>query len=406
MKIIYLHQYFKFPDESGGTRSYDLSKGFVKEGYSVDVITTTSEEKYKNNKGWFLISRENINVHYLYLPYDNKMSYQKRIMTFIKFVWLSTFKMHSIEADIIIATSTPLTIGIPALLTKWLKKTPFIFEIRDVWPEAVIAIGAIRNKYIQKLLYKLEYLIYKNAQSLVVLSSDMKKSIVNRYPQINKRIEIIENISEISRFQKIKPEGYSILDNYGIPKSRYIVLYAGTFGRVNGLKYAVSLAEKTLALDPTLIYVLVGDGIEKKEIIKISEDKGILNKNLYILDSIAKEELPQLYSEANLGSSFVIDIPELSANSANKFFDTLAAGKPILINYGGWQKEVINKDDIGHVLPPILDDKSILDFVEYTKNDSLQSKQKKKALEKAINSYSLEIATSTYISILKGANNV
>jgi glycosyltransferase involved in cell wall biosynthesis len=110
--------------------------------------------------------------------------------------------------------------------------------------------------------------------------------------------------------------------------------------------------------------------------------------------------LPHLYSTANMGSSFVINIEELWANSANKFFDTLAASKPVLINYGGWQKETIETNDIGYVLPPHLDRDAARAFIEYTRQEEQVRQQCKNALSLAKESYSLNVAASRYMDIL------
>ena len=402
MKLIYLHQYFKFPHESGGTRSYDLAKSFVKHGYEVEIITSTSENKYKKYKGWFTVKEDGLTVHYIFVPYDNTLSYMQRIVAFFKFMFLSTKKLLKIKADVVLATSTPLTIAVPALVNKRFKKVPFIFEVRDVWPEAPIAIGAVRNKWMQKALYWFEKKVYSRADAIISLSTDMEKSIITRYPTLkNKNIAVIENISEVNRFQQKNNSEKSFLRENNIPQNCFYVLYAGTFGKVNGLDYAVFLAKQTLEIDPKIIYLLVGSGREKDEIIENAQTKGVLNTNLFVLNSVSKAELPQLYSEVDMGSSFVINIKELWANSANKFFDTLAAGKPILINHEGWQKEVITKDNVGYALPPILNKDAIVDFVNYTQNKDLQTIQQENALKKASNSYSLEVATQKYISVLE-----
>ena len=115
-------------------------------------------------------------------------------------------------------------------------------------------------------------------------------------------------------------------------------MYAGTFGKVNGINYVIKLAQKLININPEIIFVLVGDGSEKELVIQEASHKKILNKNVYILDSVSKSDLSQLYFECDMGSSFVKNIQELWANSANKYFDTLASGKPILINHEGWQK--------------------------------------------------------------------
>jgi glycosyltransferase involved in cell wall biosynthesis len=401
MKILYLHQYFKFPNESGGTRSYDLATGFTKKGYTIDVVTSTSNSQFKTKKRWLKILKDDLTIHYIYLPYGNHLSYFKRILVFIQFIWFATFKLLSLRCDIVLATSTPLTIGIPALIKKWFHKTPFVFEARDVWPEAVIAIGAVKNILIQKFLYFLEKTIYKNAAAIVPLSIDMKASIVNRYPMITatKQVEVVENISEVNRFQKEFTIEYSVLENKIGFTPRFSVLYAGTFGRVNGLEYVINLAEKTKSLDISLVFILIGDGALKEAVIKLSKEKKVLNKNVFILDSVSKQKLPLWYHEVSMGSSFVIQIKELWANSANKFFDTLAAGKPILINHPGWQKKTIQNQNVGYVLPEKVSDKAAKEFVDYTLNVELLSKQKTNALALAKKKYSLEVAVDKYMKL-------
>ena len=405
MQLIYLHQYFKFPNEPGGTRSYDLAKSFANNGYKVEVVTTTSDEQFNNKKRWTLVRKENLTIHYIYLPYDNNQSFLKRTTVFVRFIFFAIFKLLSLKADVILATSTPLTIGIPALIKKWIHKTPYIFEVRDVWPEAVIAVGAIKNKLLQKTLFWLENLIYKNSAAIVPLSSDMKKSIVSRYPELaDKPISIIENLSEINRFQNGFDSKTSIVkEKIGfIP--RFTVLYAGTFGQVNGIDFVIKLAEKIKMIDSSIVFILIGNGAKKDETLAEANMRGVLNSNVFIWDAVSKNELPQLYHEASMGSSFVINIKELWANSANKFFDTLAAKRPILINHGGWQKEVILKENIGYILPQNIEEMDVLNFARYTQDNSLISTQRNNAVKVANNNYSLEIAVKKYQNLLEDIN--
>src|SRR5690554_4828353 len=399
MKLIYLHQYFKFPDETGGTRSYDLASSFLKKGIMVTVVSSTSDLKYKSNKRWTVIDKEGLNIHYIYLPYGNHLSYFKRIVVFFKFLWFSTFRLLKLKGDLVLATSTPLTIGIPALIKKWFSNTPYVFEVRDVWPEAVIAIGAIKNKWMQKILYWLEKLIYKNASAIVPLSTDMQKSIVSRYPQFKEKTSIvIENIAEVNRFQN-----EAVIDLKEIIgfKPRFSVLYAGTFGKVNGIHKVIELAKKTLLMDNQLVYILIGSGAEKENIIDLARKSEVLNKNVFIMEPISKGELPLWYNAVSMGSSFVIDIPELWANSANKFFDTLAAAKPVLINHEGWQAETIRAKNVWYVLPFEITEEVAADFVNYTMNNSKLNEQAKNALLLAKENYSLEVATENYLKVFE-----
>ncbi len=401
MKIVYLHQYFKFPNENGGTRSYDLSISFIRHGYKVVVVTATSDKKHKSSARWHIEEKEKIEIHHIYLPYANHLSSLQRSLVFLKFLWFSSFHLLSINADFVLATSTPLTIGIPAIIKKWFSKTPYIFEVRDVWPEAVIAIGAIKNKLAQKELFRLERMIYKHAAAIVPLSNDMKASIDRRYPEFKfKTSVVISNISEINRFQQKGLNSNIIEKSIGFAP-RFSILYAGTFGRVNGVDYVVKLAKYTLKYDPQLVYILIGEGAEKENVRLLAGKEGVLNKNLFILESVTKNELPDWYASASMGSSFVIDIPELWANSANKFFDALAASKPILINHEGWQKKEIQQNNVGFVLPTKLSDVAVREFVKYTQNRELIEKQQVNAIILAKRKYSLEKAVESYETIFQ-----
>ena len=149
--------------------------------------------------------------------------------------------------------------------------------------------------------------------------------------------------------------------------------------------------------------MLVGEGIERKALIEKAVKKKVLNKNLFILDPVSKIELSQLYFECDIGSSFVLPIKELWSNSANKFFDTLASGKPVLINYKGWQEEVINKKDIGYVLPPKINDDDVQKFAQYSLNKLLIAEQGVNSLSVAKKYYSKDMAIEKYNNIF---NNI
>ena len=123
------------------TRSYDLSASFVKLGHVLVIITSTSNKMYENSSKWNIELTENLEIHRIYLPYSNHFSNFKRSLVFLKFLWYASFRLLRLKGDVLLATSTPLTIGIPALIKKWFGKTPYIFEVRDVWPEAVMAIS-------------------------------------------------------------------------------------------------------------------------------------------------------------------------------------------------------------------------------------------------------------------------
>ena len=390
MKLLYIVQYFTFPNEADGTRPYDLAVSFVREG--VDVTVLTSDTSGKAREKWSYIERDGLKVYRLNCPYDNKMGFFRRIVSFCKFFINVSIKQFSFDYDLMLSSSTPLTNGIPALVAKYFRNKPYIFEVRDVWPGVPIAMGYFKNKLIQKMLYAFEKEIYKKASYVVPLSIGMDENIKRRYP--NDKSVVIPNISELNRFSHIEKTV-----DIDFPEGRRIVLYAGTFGNVNGLSYVNRLAKETLELDPNIWYYLIGLGKEKENIILEAKDLGVLNKNVFIFDPVKKNDLPYLYSKCTAGSSYVIDIPALWDNSANKFFDTLAAHRPMIINHEGWQADTIRKYNCGYVLPPKVSEEAAKAFVDYMTNDTLLKEQGENAFKLAKEQYSLEIAVEKYMGI-------
>jgi len=134
-------------------------------------------------------------------------------------------------------------------------------------------------------------------------------------------------------------------------EARRLVMYCGTIGRVNGVDYLVDVAESAAIDEPELAFVVVGDGSESESVRERAIAKGVLNRNFFMYPPEPKTRMPAVMEAANALTSLVIDLPELEANSANKFFDAMSVGRPILINYGGWQAALLNESNAGLRLP-------------------------------------------------------
>jgi glycosyltransferase involved in cell wall biosynthesis len=195
MKILYLHQYFKTPDEPGGTRSYWIAKELIKNGYQVTMITSSLKFSEEIRK----IYIDGIEVIYIRVDYEQSMNPMKRVNAFLKFMFRSLIiAIKQKNVDLVIATSTPLTIGIPALILKWFKNIPFIFEVRDLWPEAPIQLGIIKNRWLILAAHFLEKTIYKNASHVIALSPGMQEGVLK---YLNKeKVTMIPNMAKIDIF--------------------------------------------------------------------------------------------------------------------------------------------------------------------------------------------------------------
>ena len=344
MKIIYFHQYFNTPEMNGGTRSYEFAKALIKMGHEVEMITTY-RQSHKNNN-WFQTQHSGISIHWLPLRYSNHMKFFERLRGFFLFAWKSYFKAKKINADIVFASSTPLTISIPAVCISKKKNIPMIFEVRDLWPSIPIAMKILKNPIIIYLARLLELWSYNNSSSIIALSPEMKKGIISRGVD-SKKIAVIPNSCDLKKFEFSEKLAFNFRQNRPWLKNRPLLVYGGSFGYVNNLSYAVKLAKVLIKQNPEIRILLIGDGIEKNKLINDAKKNNVFEKNLFFEKSIPKKDMQACLSAANMTANFVIDIRENWSNSANKFFDSLAAGKPIFLNHGGWMQDLVSKYQCG-----------------------------------------------------------
>lgn len=335
---------------AGGTRSFEMARRMVAAGHEVDLITSRREDSSEGD--WRITVESGIRVHWLPVPYSNNMGFAQRIWAFIRFAYRCAAKASSLKGDVVFATSTPLTIAIPGVLASRRLGVPMVFEVRDLWPELPVAIGALRSPVLIKLATWIEHWAYRNSKRIVVLSPGMKDGVVRAgYP--DRHVTVIPNSCDIDLFGKASPK-----DDEAISKllpwlgDKKLVVYTGTFGAINGSGYLIHIAQKVADSDSDVRFLLVGDGIDYESNVALANSLGILGRNLHIMKSIPKTELIAIVRRATVATSLFIDLPEMWANSANKFFDALAASRPVMINYKGWQADLLLKSGAGIVVPP------------------------------------------------------
>ena len=345
MNILYLHQYFNTPSMPGSTRSYEFAKRLVARGDTVHMVTTNWQGKSKLS----FTNESGINVYWAPIPYANKMNFLRRIWAYLGYVWFSFIIGHKLNYDLIIASSTPLTIAIPALWLKRAKRAKMIFEVRDLWPQLPIAIGALKSPIMIKIAQFLEKKAYAGSEKVIALSIGMNSVLKEMVP--SNKISVVTNLSDRKNFKVSDQKGINFRKNYPGISNHPLIVYTGVFGRVNGVIYLVEIAKEIQKINPNVRFLLTGDGFEGEKIKKQSIKYNLLNKILFMERYLPKNEMPDLLSAATITTSFFIDLPEMGHNSANKFFDGLAAGKPIMINYGGWQADLLKESGAGFIIP-------------------------------------------------------
>jgi glycosyltransferase involved in cell wall biosynthesis len=398
MRIIYLHQYFNTPAMPGGTRSYEMARRLVSYGHEVHMVTSV-RDKTRRKPSWQTTNESGIHVHWLPVPYSNKMSYAKRIMAFFRFAFFASRKAASLKGDLVYATSTPLTIAIPAVYASIQQKIPMVFEIRDLWPELPIAVGALKNPLLIQWARYLEKWAYDHSKRIVALSPGMKEGIAKvGYPECS--IAVIPNGCDLDLFFVSNDQCDVFRQSYDWLGKRPLVVYCGTLGLINGVEYFVRLAKEMIKIAPEIRFLVVGEGREETKIRGLAKNLGVFNKNFFMFSRVAKKDISVVVKSAQIATSFVVDLKEMWNNSANKFFDALAAGTPVAINYQGWQAEILVTSEAGLVLDTQNISKAAQDLLSVLSDEAWLKTASRKARELAEKEFSRDLLAKKLESIL------
>lgn len=348
MRIVYLHQYFVTPEMAGGGRSYEMGRRLVAAGHEVHMVTS-DQAGAQSGARWRESLEAGIHVHWTPVPYDNVMGYHARIRAFLTFAWRAARKAAALRADVIFATSTPLTIALPAVYAAWRSRAPMVFEVRDLWPAVPIAIGAIKNPIAKWAATRLERFAYRHATRIVALAPGMGKEVIaTGYPAA--RVVIIPNGCDLNMFSQTG-SAHALREENSWLGNRPLLVFTGTFGLVNGMAYLVRLAEAVARIDPEVRIVGVGSGREYEPARQLAVDLKVLGRNFFLLGKRPK----QVAAAWTLAADMTIALftgPEIVWRDAvqNKFFDSLAAGKPVASNFAGWQSNLAVEAGAGLIL--------------------------------------------------------
>ncbi|HYG37404.1 MAG TPA: glycosyltransferase family 4 protein [Cytophagales bacterium] len=337
MRILFIHQYFRVPEEGGGIRSYYMCQALVNEGHEVIVISAHNEKKYSFKE------IEGIKVHYLPVFYENRLRFFGRIYAFLKFLFTAIVKALKIpNIDVVYTSSSPLTVGIIGIVLKRVKNIPFIFEVMDLWPEAPIQMGFIKNPLLKSFLYKLEKTIYKHANIVVAASPGMENGIKKVSP--NTPTIMIPNMSDCDFFKPL-PKNLDLSRKYGI-EDKFVCCYTGAIGLSNHLENLLEVAVFLKSNNIQYIHFLIaGTGASLPKLMQEATDKHL--NNISFLGNLPKIEIREVLNVSDINLIFFGKEKILETNSPNKFFDGLAAGLTTIINVNGWIKELCEKYNCG-----------------------------------------------------------
>ena len=336
MRILYLHQFFITREGVGGTRSYEFARRFTARGHAVRMVTAGGGSRTVDGI-------EVVGVRGGYADYVSAtaVSYPRRMLAFARFATAATAAgLRGPRPDVIYATSPPLTIALPALAAAARWRAPLVFEVRDLWPEAPIQMGALRSSPLRGVARTLERVVYARSARVIALSPGIRDGVISAGVPAE-RVALVPNASDLELFSPAL-DGRAERDRLGLGDG-LVCSYFGTMGEANDLGQVIDAAP----LVPDVEFVLLGDGKRRSEL------ESRAPANVRFLDPVPdKTAVARLAAASDACLTLFKDVPVLATNSPNKLFDTFAAGRAAIVNTGGWMRELVEANEAGVFVRP------------------------------------------------------
>ncbi|MCK4396242.1 glycosyltransferase family 4 protein [candidate division WOR-3 bacterium] len=353
MHIIFLTHYFPPEVNAPATRTYENCKCWVESGHEVTVITGAPNMPdgviYKGYKNKFFNWDEmnGIKILRVWTYIAPNRGIFRRTLNYISFMVSSLLGVFLIKnGDMVIATSPQFFCGIGGSFFSRIKRLPFILEVRDIWPDSIIAVGALTNRSLIRFFEKLEISLYRSAEKIIVVTESLKKIISHKgIPEI--KIFVIKNGVDLSFFN---PHNYDNKIRAELNLSgKFIVSYIGTIGMAHALDQVLRVAERLRSITD-IVFLLVGSGATREILIHEKERKNL--SNVIFIEKQPKNLVPTFYAASDACLVTLKKTPLFKGALPSKIFEIMAMAKPIILGIDGEAREVVEKAKAGIFFEP------------------------------------------------------
>lgn len=360
MRILLIHHAFLEKNDGGGSRFNEMTQVWANQGHDISVLagmvhyaTGNKNERYKGK--YFHTDNQfykGVDVYRCHVSESYNVNFLGRLWAYFSFVFSSIyaglFKVKG-DFDIIVVTSPPLFVGITAYVLSILKRTPFVFEIRDLWPESAIDTGVLQNKFIIKFAYWFENFIYKRAKLINVLTPAFRDTLIEKKKVPENKILFIPNAADFTLAEEIQKEFDASTFKAELNlQDKFVITYVGAHGVANHLIQLVDAAEKLT--DTNVVFQLIGSGMQK-EMLQQEVLKRKLN-NVIFREPVSKVEVFKYILSSDLGASILKRVDTFKTIYSNKTFDYMSCKKPILLAIEGVSKQLIEEAECGICVEP------------------------------------------------------
>ena len=397
MKVLFFYQYFGTPNGSWSTRVYEFTRRWVAQGHDITVVTAPYDKSDIEPKGFVhQVNIDGIKVIVVNSGDSNRLPKWKRMYRAIRFSLVAMYYASNKDYEIAIASSGPITIGLPLIVAKVIRRKTTVFEVRDLWPTGGIELGLIKAGWQAKISLWFEGICYKNSNRIVTASIGQKQHILARYPELT--IEVVPNASDMDLFGK---QSYQKLPNFVLGKSLFT--HIGSLGLIHNTAYWLEVAAelKKHKDAENIIMVFIGDGADREKLEREKNERML--DNLYFLGLKPKSALPAWVQNSVATLFATTSNPAQNTCSPNKVFDSFAAGVPVLQTSCGWLFDLFADEYCGLNVSLNNPEEAAEKMVWLTKNPEELARMKKNALRLAQSDFNRDILANKYLDILSAA---
>jgi glycosyltransferase involved in cell wall biosynthesis len=407
MRILLIHQYFLEDNDGGGSRWNEMSRFWKAQGHDITVLAGMVHymghrpKKYDGKYFYRETNADGVPVVRCHVSASYNSSFFGRLWAYFSFVFSSIYgglRYATGHYDVIVVTSPPLFVGITAYVLSVLKRTPFVFEIRDLWPESAIDTGVLTNGFIIKFAYWFEAFVYRQAKLINVLTPAFRDTLITKKHINPDKIIFIPNAADFSLSE-------DLLQNFDVQlfrksqnlDGRFVVTYVGAHGVANHLIQVLDTAE--LLKDTNVLFLLIGDGMLKKELKDDAQRRGLAN--VRFIDAVPKREVFKYILASEVGASVLKKVDTFKTIYSNKTFDYMSCQKPILMAIDGVSRQLVEDAQAGLFVEP----ENAVDFAEkirfYLQNPAIMEQQGRNGYAYAQANFDREVLANRYLEAIK-----
>jgi glycosyltransferase involved in cell wall biosynthesis len=346
MHILFLTDNFPPEGNAPATRTYEHAIRWVKAGHKVTVVTCAPNfpegkvfEGYKNT--WYQThDLDGINVVRVKTFITANEGFVKRILDYMSFMVTGFFAgLFQKKPDVIVATSPQFFCACAGWALSGVRRKPFVFELRDIWPASITAVGAMKDSFAIRMLEKIELFLYRRADSIISVTHAFKKELIERGVDGDK-IDVVLNGVDLTKYEPATEKDHDFESKYGL-KGKFVAGYIGTHGMAHGLEHIVDVAERLQDNDDIRI-VFAGGGAARQKVVDLVEKKQL--KNVVLIDRQPKEMMPKLWSLCDVSLVPLVNSDLFRTVIPSKIFECMGMGIPTIMSVPEGEATAIIKE--------------------------------------------------------------